>query len=300
MIENPRLELRHLRYFAAVADELHFGRAAARLSVSQPALSVQIRQLEDIAGVRLFERHSRNVALTDAGRVLAEAAPKLMRDADAALIASQQAASGQTGELRVGFGPTLMLSTLAEVVRSYRARFPQVRLDLHELPSAEQTEALLSGDLDLGIVRASAPDPRLKAETFVKEPLLIALNRRHPLASRRRVSVADLASEPWIMFPHHIAPLLHEQVMQLCAKAGFRPTVVQESREVYTTVGLVGCGIGVTIIPSAARLMAWKGVAYKSIPKAFVQLSIVRASGNTRPVVDAFVSVARNTAHHRP
>ncbi len=188
----------------------------------------------------------------------------------------------------------MMLSTLAEVVRAYRARYPHVRLDLHEWPTADQTAALLSGDLDLGIVRAAAPDPRLRAETFAKEPLLIAVNRKHPLARRRNVRVADLASEPWIMFPHHIAPLLHEQVIQLCAQAGFRPRVAQESREVYTTVGLVGCGIGVTIVPASARLMAWKGVVYKAIPKAFVQLSIVRATGNARPVVDAFVAAARH------
>src|SRR5262245_45446434 len=136
MIDPARLELRHLRYFAAVADELHFGRAAARLAVSQPALSVQIRTLEAVAGVRQFERHSRHVALTDAGRTLAESVQRLLRDTDAALVASRQAAAGQTGELRIGFGPTLMLSTLAEVVRGYRARYPQVRLDLHELPTA--------------------------------------------------------------------------------------------------------------------------------------------------------------------
>jgi DNA-binding transcriptional LysR family regulator len=299
MINPSRLELRHLRYFAVVAEQLHFGRAAARLAVSQPALSVQIRQLEELAGVRLFERHSRHVALTDAGRVLAEAVARLLRDTEAAMVASRRAAAGQTGELRIGFGPTLMLSTLAEAVRAYRARYPNVRLDLHELPTAEQTSALLGGDLDLGIVRAAAPDPRLRAETFAKEPLLIALDRRHRLARQRQVRVADLATEPWIMFPHHIAPLLHEQVMQLCARAGFRPAVAQESREVYTTVGLVGCGIGVTIVPAAARLMAWKGVVYKTIPKTFVQLSIVRAIGNTRPVVDAFVAAARHAAHHR-
>lgn len=299
MIDPSRLELRHLRYFKAVADELHFGRAAARLAVSQPALSVQIRQLEEIAGVRLFDRHSRSVVLTDAGRVLTDSVARLLRDTDAAMMASRQAAAGQTGELRIGFGPTLMLSTLAEVVRAYRARYPQVRLDLHEWPTADQTTALLNGDLDLGIVRAPAPDPRLKAETFAKEPLLIALNRKHPLARQRHVRIADLAHEPWIMFPHHIAPLLHEQVIQLCAQAGFRPTVAQESREVYTTVGLVGCGIGVTIVPAAAQLMAWKGVVYKEIPKAFVQLSIVRPIGNARPVVDAFVAAARQATNHR-
>lgn len=292
MIDSSRLELRHLRYFATVADELHFGRAAERLAISQPALSIQIRQLEDIAGSRLFERHSRHVALTDAGRVLLEAVKRLLRDAEAALIATQQASEGQTGELRVGFGPTLMLSTLAQVVRAYRSRYPHVRLDLHEMPSAEQSAALLSGDLDLGIIRAATPDSRLHVETFATEPLMIALNRQHRLA-RGRVRIAALAAEPWVMFPRDIAPLLHDQVISLCTQAGFSPKVVQESREVYTTVGLVGCGIGVTIVPAAAQLMAWKGVVYKPIPGAFVELSMVRAGGKARPVVDAFMTMAR-------
>lgn len=292
MVDSSRLELRHLRYFAVVADELHFGRAAQRLAISQPALSVQIRQLEEITGARLFERHSRHVALTDAGRVLLEAVKRLLRDAEAALIASQQAADGQTGELRVGFGPTLMLSTLAQVVRAYRSRYPNVRLDLHEMPSAEQSAALLSGGLDLGIIRAATPDSRLHVETFATEPLMIALNRQHRLA-RGRVRIAALAEEPWVMFPRDIAPLLHDQVISLCTQAGFSPKVVQESREVYTTVGLVGCGIGVTIVPAAAQLMAWKGVVYKPIPGAFVQLSMVRAGGKARPVVESFMAMAR-------
>lgn len=294
MIDTTRLELRHLRYFRAVASELHFGRAAARLSVSQPALSVQIRHLEDIAGTQLFARHSRKVELTDAGRVLAESVARLLRDTDAALVATRQAADGQTGELRVGFGPTLMLSNLAHVVRTFRTRYPKVRLDLHEWATAEQTDALLRGDLDLGIVRAAAPDPRLKMETFATEPLMIALNRRHHLAKARQVRVAALAREPWVLFPRDIAPLLHDQVIRLCEHAGFRPTVVQESREVYTTVGLVGCGIGVTIVPAAAHLMAWKGVVYKSIPHASVELSIVRASGHASPVIDGFIAIARH------
>lgn len=293
MIDSSRLELRHLRYFTAVADALHFGRAAAELSVSQPALSVQIKQLEDIAGAQLFERHSRHVGLTDAGRIFAEAARRLLRDADTALLAARQAAEGQTGELRIGFGPTLMMSTLAQVIRTYRSRYPHVRLDLHELSTAEQISAVLRGDLDLGVVRAAPPDPRLHADTFATEPLMIAVNRQHRLAKSRRVRVSSLAREPWVLFPRDIAPLLYDQVIGLCTDAGFSPMVVQESREVYTTVGLVGCGVGVTIVPAAAQLMAWKGVVYKSIPNASVELSMVRAIGHERPVLDAFVAVAR-------
>lgn len=299
MIEQSRLELRHLRYFCAVAEELHFGRAAARLAVSQPALSVQIRQLEDIVGARLFDRHSRRVALTDAGRALDETARRVLRDIDAALVATRQAQAGHVGALRVGFGPTLMMSRLAEVVRGYRLRHPQVRIDLRELPAAEQIAALLQGDLDVGFVRGVEADPRLHVESFGREPLLIALNRDHPLALAERVPISALASEPWVLFPRSIAPLLHEQVIRLCREAGFTPGVVQESREVYTTVGLVGSGVGVTIVPASVQQMSWKDVVYKAIPGSEMRLSMVRQSGPVRPVLTAFLAIARKEARRR-
>ncbi len=296
MIKDGRLELRHLRAFVAVAEDLHFGRAAVRLAVSQPALSLQIRQLETVVDATLFHRHSRRVALTDAGRVLLEAAARLLRDVEAAVVATRQASAGQSGELRVGFGPTLMLSTLAQVVRAYRTRHPAVHVDLRELPTADQIAALLRGDLDIGFVRGAEADPRLHVESFAREPLVIALNRDHPLAAAGRVPVSALAAEPWVLFPRAIAPLLHEHVMQLCRTAGFSPRVVQESREVYTTVGLVGAGVGVTIVPATVQRMSWKGVVYKPIARAAVELSMVRASGAVRPVVEAFLAIARKRA----
>ena len=292
----PSLELRHLRYFRQVVDELHFGRAAARLAVSQPTLSVQIRQLEALVGARLFERHTRQVALTDAGRALDEAARRILRDVDTAVDATRQAQAGQVGVLRVGFGPTLMLSTLGQVVCTYRQRHPGVRIDLREMPTSEQLTALVHGDLDVGFVRGADADPRLHVELFAREALLIALHRDHPAAGAVRVPVSALAQDPWVLFPRAIAPQLHEHVMRLCQQAGFTPKVAQESREVYTTVGLVGAGVGVTIIPETVQRMSWKGVVYKTIPRASVRLSMVRQSGPVRPVVEAFLAVARKAS----
>lgn len=293
MNEPAQLELRHLRYFRVVADELHFGRAAARLGVAQPTLSVQIKQLEAMVGARLFERHTRQVSLTDAGRTLDDAARRILRDVDTAVEATREVHAGHAGVLRVGFGPTLMLSTLAHVVRTYRQRHPGVRIDLREMPTSEQLTALLRGDLDVGFVRGADADPRLHVELFAREPLLIALHRDHPSAGAARVPLASLAHDPWVLFPRAIAPRLHEQVIRLCRQAGFTPNVVQESREVYTTVGLVGAGVGVTIVPETVRRMSQKGVVYKTIPRASVRLSMVRPSGPVRPVVEAFLAVAR-------
>jgi DNA-binding transcriptional LysR family regulator len=295
MSDHGRLELRHLRSFRALADELHFGRAAARLGMSQPALSVQTRQLEEILDARLLDRHTRQVTLTDAGRAFDDAARRILREVDAAVEATRQAQAGDVGVLRVGFGPTLMLSSLAHAVRTYRQRHPGVRIDLRELPTSEQVAALLKGDLDVGFVRGVETDPRLHAERFADEPLVIALHRDHPLARATRVPVSALAHDPWVLFPRAIAPQLHEHVTQLCREAGFTPKVVQESREVYTTVGLVGAGVGVTIVPDTVRRMSWKGVVYKPIPRAAVRISLVRSIGPVRPVVDAFLAVARKT-----
>lgn len=296
MASQPRPELRHLRYFCVVADELHFGRAAARLALSQPALSVQIRQLEGMVGAPLFERHSRHVALTDAGQVFDEAARRILREVDAAIEATRHASAGHTGVLRVGFSPSLMVSTLAHVVRGFRTRHAGVRVDLRELASADQVEALLRGDLDVAFMRGTTQNPRLEEELFTREPLLIAVNRDHPVARLARVRLSALADEPWVLFPRAIAPQLHDQVIALCRQAGFVPNVVQESREVYTTVGLVGAGVGVTIIPATVQQMSWQDVVYKSIPRASVQLSMVRPTGAVRPVVEAFLTVARTAA----
>lgn len=291
---NPAtVELRHLRYFCAVAEELHFGRAAARLGLSQPPLSLQIRQLEEMVGARLFDRHSRSVALTDAGRALNESARRILRDVDTAMAAARQAGSGEVGELRVAFAPTLMLSAFADMIRRYRARHPGVRLDLRELPSAEQTAALLRGDIDIGFAREAGPDARLNVEPIAREPLMIALNRDHPRARQARVPVAALANDPWVLFPRAIAPLLHDHVLRLCQEAGFVPRVAQESRETYTTVGLVGAGVGVTIVPAGVSRMGWRRVVYKRIPKASTELSMVWPAGPSRPIVETFLAAAR-------
>lgn len=292
-MNHGTVELRHLRYFCAVAEELHFGRAAARLGLSQPPLSLQIRQLEEMVGARLFDRHSRSVALTDAGRALNESARRILRDVDTAMAAARQAGSGEVGELRVAFAPTLMLSTFADMIRRYRARHPGVRLDLRELPSAEQTAALLRGDIDVGFAREAGPDARLNVEPIAREPLMIALNRDHPRARQARVPVAALAHDPWVLFPRAIAPLLHDHVLRLCQEAGFVPRVAQESRETYTTVGLVGAGVGVTIVPAGVSRMGWRRVVYKRIPKASTELSMVWPAGPSRPIVETLLAAAR-------
>ena len=293
----PPVELRHLRYFSAVAEELHFGRAAARLGLSQPPLSLQIRQLEEIVGARLFDRHSRRVALTDAGRALHEAARRLLRDVEATLIAVRQAGSGDVGELRVAFAPTLMLSPLAHVIRRYRARYPGIVSSCASCPRPNRPRPCSAATSTSPSCATRRRIRGCKSSRIAREALLIAVDRDHPLAARDRVPLSALADDPWVLFPRAIAPLLYEQVLLLCRKAGFTPRVVQESRETYTTVGLVGAGVGVTVVPAAVERMGWEGVVYKPIPKAFTQLGMAWAAGPVRPVVERFLSTARSAPH---
>ncbi len=288
-------ELRHLRSFIAVAEELHFGRAALRLGIAQPPLSQQIFQLEERIGARLFERTQRRVALTDAGRVLLDEARRILAAVENAASAARRAARGETGQLRIAFAATVMFHALPRIVRSFRERFPGVYLDLREMASGTQLAALRAGDLDIGFVREPLPDPDLEIEVVLREPLMITVEDGHRLAKKKRAAVADLAGEPFVLFPSEIAPGLYLQVMRLCADAGFSPRVVETSRELYTTVSLVAAGVGVSILPASVERLGWPNVRYLSIPARHGTTRVAAAwrRDRERPVIDSFLSVAR-------
>jgi DNA-binding transcriptional LysR family regulator len=292
------LELRHLRYFAILAEELHFGRAAKRLGIAQPPLSQQIRRLEQLVGARLLDRTSRRVHLTDAGRAFQAEAARVLAGAEAALEAARRAARGEAGNLRVAFAATVMFLALPRIIREFRDRYPRVHLDLREMPTGPQLAALLEGDIDLGFVREPEPDAALEMVTVMREPLRIAIHQGHRLAGRARVSVRDLAREPFVLFPQDLAPGLHRQVMALCREAGFAPRVVEESRELYTSVSLVEAGIGVSILPASVEKLGWKNVRYLPIPGPTGETRIAAAwrKDRDRPVLQAFMGVVGEVA----
>jgi len=293
-----KIELRHFRYFAILAEELHFGRAARRLGIAQPPLSQQIRRLEELVGARLLDRTSRRVQLTDAGRVLQVEAARVLAGADSAVESARRAARGEAGSLRVAFAATVMFLALPRIIREFRDRFPRVHLDLREMPTGTQLAALLEGDIDLGFVREPEPDAALDIVTVMREPLRIAIHQGHPLAARRRVSVRDLAREPFVLFPPDLAPGLHRQVMTICREAGFAPEVVEESRELYTSVSLVEAGIGVSILPASVEKLGWKNVRYLPIPGPAGETRIAAAwrKDRDRPVLRAFMGVVGEIA----
>ncbi len=295
---KPGIELRHLRSFVAVAEELHFGRAAARLGIAQPPLSQQIQRLEAGLGTRLFDRTNRRVELTDAGRALLEHASRVLQGSAAAVEAVRRAARGESGPLRVAFAASVMFLSLPRIIRAFRQRYPEVRLDLREMPTGLQLEALRAEELDIGFLRQPDPDPELELETVMSEPLRAAVPVGHPLATRRRIRLESLAAEPFVLFPREIAPGLHAQVLALCRSAGFAPRVVQESRELYTTVSLVEAGMGVTIIPASVAKMGWTSVRYLPIASLLARTRIAAAwrTDRDRPVIHSFLEMARARA----
>lgn len=291
-------EFRHLRYFVAVAEELHFGRAAQRLGIAQPPLSQQIQDLERFLGVRLLDRSKRHVALSPAGAAFLTGARRLLADAQSAAETARRTAVGETGSITVAFAASVMFLALPRIIRRFRVRFPAVHLELRELATGPQIAALRSGDIDVGFLRHPPPDPDLVTETVMSEQLVMAVGRRDPLSSRRRLSLADLSGRDFVLFPSDLAPGLHAQVIALCASAGFAPRVRQVSRELYTTVSLVEAGMGVTIVPASVRKMGWRGVRYVPIrePGATSHIDAAWRASNANPVVAAFLDLVRSAA----
>ena len=287
------LELRPLRYFVAVAEELHFGRAAQRLGIAQPPLSLAIQRLERDLGVALLARSNRRVALTDAGHQLLGDARRILAEVVRAAEDTRRAARGETGSLSVAFAASVMFLSLPRIIRRFREQFPRVHLELRELPTGLQLAALRTGELDVGFLREPPVDDLLTTETVMREPLVMAVSRRHALATTRHLELAQLAHEDFVLFPRDLAPGLYAQVMDCCARAGFAPRVVQESRELYTTVSLVEAGLGVTIIPDSVRKIGWRGIRYVPIRGATTRIDAAWRTDGASPVVTAFLECVR-------
>jgi DNA-binding transcriptional LysR family regulator len=289
------MELRHLRYFLAVADELHFGRAAARLHIAQPPLSQQIRQLERELGFDLFLRTHRRVRLTDAGRAFRDEASSLIERLGQATVAAQRVARGESGALAVGFVASATYALLPRLYRRFRERHPGVALTLSEMSTAEQVEALRAGRIHLGLARAPVGDETLAAEPLADEPLVVALPVRHPLAAQRALALRALAHEPFVLFPRQPRPGWIDVVQDACRTAGFQPAVAQEALELSTAVTLVAAGIGVTLVPSSAQALRLAGVVYRDLcsPAPVTRLLALHRADEPRPVVQRFLEVAR-------
>lgn len=247
------IELRHLRYFVAVAEELHFGRAAARLNISQPPLSQQIQILEHQIDARLFARTNRSVSLTEAGKqFLADSRQILLQVEDAAARAARLH-QGETGELRIGFTSSApFISAVSQTLSRFRRQYPDVHIQTRESNTREQIAPLSEGALDLGLMRKTQLPDTLERQVILHEPLLAMVPRDHPLAQRASVTLAELVLEPLVFFDPHVGTGLYDDILGLLRRFG-TPAITQEVGEAMTIIGLVSAGLGVSILPASFK-----------------------------------------------
>jgi DNA-binding transcriptional LysR family regulator len=295
------IELRHLRYFVAVAEELHFGRAALRLHLAQPPLSQQIRKLEEILGHPLFLRTSRAVKLTSAGEIFLERARRTLRNVQEDMDEARSIGRGEEGFLRVGFIGSAMLTALPDMLGRYRRLYPKVNLQLHEAHTSDIVQNLLKGELDAGFLRDGGQISGLEVEPLFSEPFIAVLPKKHPLARHKAISTKELRDEPFVFFTPSAGTLAYEKTVSLCEEQGFRPRVVQEAPQWLTIMRLVGAGLGVTIAPACVKQVATPNVACLSLRRAMVQSDIELAYRATedRAIVEAIASVARQSFPQR-
>ncbi|MXP88934.1 LysR family transcriptional regulator [Pseudomonas aeruginosa] len=295
------MELRHLRYFIAVAEELHFGRAAERLGISQPPLSQQIQALEEEIGARLFERTNRRVELTDAGRLFLDESRQVLAQVDKAVLLARRAHLGELGELKIGFTSSApFTSTIPSSIHAFRKAYPDVHLDLQEMSSRQVLKALLEESLQVGVIRPLAlPDAVHWVELF-REPLVAVLRADHPLAagSEDGLAIAALAEEPFVFFPRSYGTGLYDQVIALTRQAGFSPRIAQEASEAMTIIGLVSAGLGVSILPASFRRTRVDGVVYRTLsdPEATTVVWLVRRQNEGSPLALSFIDLVTREA----
>jgi DNA-binding transcriptional LysR family regulator len=291
------LELRHLRYFVAVAEELHFGRAANRLHLAQPPLSQQIRKLEEILGHALFTRTSRAVKLTSAGHIFLDRARRTLQNVQEDLDEARSVGRGEVGFLRVGFIGSGMLTPLPAMLGQYRRQYPKVNLQLHESFTSIVMLGLINGTLDAGFLRDGDPSESLNVETVFTESFVAVLPADHPLASRTVISTADLRNEPFVFFSPTAGKLAYEKPISLCEQHGFRPRIVQEAPQWLTLVRLVGAGLGVSIAPACVQQIAAPDAVCIRLREANVRSNIEFAcrTHEDRPIVTSFAQIARSS-----
>lgn len=291
------LQPTELRALVTLAEQRHFGRAADLLYVTQPALTKQIKRLEEKVGGALVVRGYRDVRLTEAGRVLVSRARGLLEESAAALDAAQRAVRGELGLLRIGFGLASLQTLLPDVLRRFRAAYPDVEIRLREMVTADQVAALIRGEIEIGFVRLPVSDARIETRPILHERLVVAVAGRTPW--RARVGLASLAAEPFITIARSTSASFHDHVIAVCHEAGFAPRIVQETSELFTMLMLVRAGMGVALAPRSAAVRTPPDVRFHPLATPTAAWDIGLAWNSTRakePALQAFVDVARKTA----
>jgi DNA-binding transcriptional LysR family regulator len=290
------MELRYLRYFVTLAEELNFCRAAARLHISQPPLTRQIHQLEAELGCRLFFRTTRGVELTEAGQTLLKDALGILGLVGVAKERTSKAGRGHIGRLDVGIFGSAILCHIPRMIFEFRNRFPEVEITLHQQTKSEQIQALRERRLTIGFNRHVPVEPDIIVETVFFEPLVIALHSKHPLARHKSIRIAEVVNEPLILYPSNTRPGFADDVMALFLNEGAQPTIVQEVTDVVTSIALVSSGFGICVAPQAASNLKLPGVVYRPIkanPVPAIELACLYRREDESPILAAILDVAR-------
>ena len=290
------MELRHLRYFLAVAEELHFGRAAERVHIAQPPLSQQIKQLEKEIGVQLFKRTKRSVELTEAGKVFQREAGAVLERLEKGILKAQLANRGEAGWLGIGFLSSINYDLLPNVIRKFRNDYPNIELFLQEMPDVEQNQALLEKRIHVGFTRFPIVNKELNYEVVVRENLVVALPSAHPFAKKKTLKFAELAEEPFILFSQTSPSVYADYMLRLCAAAGFQPRVAQNVGEVQTALGLVAAEIGIILVPSSTQNLKREGVVYRNLtnPKPTIEIIMQYRKDESSPVFKRFLEIVHS------
>jgi DNA-binding transcriptional LysR family regulator len=292
------MDLKQLRYFITVAEEQHFGRAAAKLHLSQPPLSLKIKQLEQDLGVTLLERTTRSVTLTDAGHAFLLRAKRILQDLEHAKRSAQQTALGMEGRLELGFVSSATLSILPPALKRFRQRYPAVELEISELTSSAQLDAIRTGKLRIGIIRLPLRSSEVRIDTVYEEPLVVAMPVRHPLSKHDAITPQQLAERPLIFFPQQLMPELYAQLLTLFQRNNSLPRVSQHAVNLHTIIELVASELGLAIVPASAAWLNRPGIVYKHLDArgATTTLGIARLE-QPSIIVDNFIATLQDAAN---
>jgi DNA-binding transcriptional LysR family regulator len=293
-MRRRELEMRDLRNFLAIAETLHFGRAATKLGIAQPNLSQQIKKMESLLGHALFERTTRGVRLTPVGVLFQRRAGALRANLQDAIETARRVGQGEEGNLVVGFSGSVMFSRFSKVVERFRSSHPKVHLHLKELHANEQIAQLLDGSLDISVIRDGEATEGLEMRTLSRESFIAILPEHHPLARKGKLQPALLKQEPFVLFSPTMARLAFDRTIGLCLAAGFRPNIVQEAPQWATVVSLVGSGMGVSIAPACVARLKMVGVMYRPIHSlSYSTIDIGARSDMNNPAARLLLALAQ-------
>lgn len=289
------LELRHLRYFVVLAEELNFARAARRLHMTQPPLSQQIMQLEDQMGTPLFIRGRRPLRLTDAGSELLVQSKRLLEHADNVVLSTKQAGRGERGNLTIAFITGSLPYLFPAIINRYTSKFPNVNLNLKELVSPFQRDALHTGSIDVGIMRPLQDEPNFETRILLKERMLVALPANHRYAQRQAIELEELAQEPFVSFDRKEANYFDVITTRIFGQIGSAPKIVQTASQMYTVLATVAAGMGLTFVPESAKALSFPGVIFREIAFAtpiYAELALGWRRERVQPVLTNFINTA--------